>query len=116
MTDDDVADMFLNLLFAGHDTSAHTIARLLAELPRQPQVWERLVEEQATVSALLREAGCWRISSFTATGFDCSMLHPGLLQRQRRSRFISAEPYSEAIERHTVHVPFTGTSQQGMKV
>ena len=36
MSDDEVADMLLDLLFAGHDTSAHGLARLIAELPRHP--------------------------------------------------------------------------------
>ena len=49
MSDDDVADMLVNLLFAGHDTSAHTLTRLLAELPRHPEVWDRLKREQAEV-------------------------------------------------------------------
>ena len=49
MSDDDVADMLVNLLFAGHDTSAHTLTRLLAELPRHPEVWDRLKREQAGV-------------------------------------------------------------------
>ncbi|CAK0785282.1 hypothetical protein CVIRNUC_008488 [Coccomyxa viridis] len=51
MSDDDVADMLVNLLFAGHDTSAHTLTRLLAELPRHPEVWDRLKREQAEVVA-----------------------------------------------------------------
>jgi len=50
MTMDDMADTFITLLFAGHDTTAHTIARMLAELPRHPGVWDRLVKEQAAVS------------------------------------------------------------------
>ena len=49
MSDDDVADMLVSLLFAGHDTSAHTLTRLLAELPRHPGVWDRLKREQARV-------------------------------------------------------------------
>ena len=50
LTLDDMADTFINLLFAGHDTTAHTIARLLAELPRHPDVWDRLSQEQTAVS------------------------------------------------------------------
>ena len=45
-----MADTFINLLFAGHDTTAHTIARLLAELPRHPDIWDRLSKEQTAVS------------------------------------------------------------------
>ena len=52
MTIEDMADTFINLLFAGHDTSAHTIARMLAELPCQPHVWEQLKKEQDAVSIL----------------------------------------------------------------
>ena len=55
MTMDDMADTFINLLFAGHDTTAHTIARMLAELPRHPDVWDRLVKEQAAVIPLSDE-------------------------------------------------------------
>ena len=49
MSDNEVADMLVSLLFAGHDTSAHTLTRLLAELPRHPDVWDRLKREQARV-------------------------------------------------------------------
>jgi cytochrome P450 len=42
-------DLFLTLLFAGHDTSASTIMRLFSEIPRHPDVWEKLVEEQKKV-------------------------------------------------------------------
>ena len=52
MTIEEMADTFINLLFAGHDTSAHTIARMLAELPRQPHVWEQLKKEEDAVSIL----------------------------------------------------------------
>ena len=52
LTLDDMADNFINLLFAGHDTTAHTIARLLSELPRHPDIWERLSKEQTAVSLL----------------------------------------------------------------
>ena len=52
MTINDMADIFINLLFAGHDMSAHTIAHMLAELPRQPHVWEQLKKEQDAVSTL----------------------------------------------------------------
>ena len=52
MSDNEVADMLVNLLFAGHDTSAHTLTRLLAELPRHPGVWDHLKEEQAAVRTL----------------------------------------------------------------
>lgn len=38
--------MCLTLLFAGHDTSAHTIVRLFSELPRHPAVWARMAAEQ----------------------------------------------------------------------
>ena len=37
------------MLFAGHDTGAHTIMRLFSELPRHRPVWDRLVAEQQQV-------------------------------------------------------------------
>lgn len=52
LTLDDMADTFINLLFAGHDTTAHTLARLLAELPRRPAMRERLAQEQTAVRCL----------------------------------------------------------------
>lgn len=47
-----VQDLCLTLLFAGHDTSAHTIVRLFSELPRHPAVWERMAAEQQQVHLL----------------------------------------------------------------
>lgn len=46
-------DLFLTLLFAGHDTSAATITRLFSELPRHPDVWNRIIAEQQQVSICL---------------------------------------------------------------
>ena len=48
-----VQDMFLSMLFAGHDTGAHTIMRLFSELPRHRHVWDKLVAEQQEVPGLL---------------------------------------------------------------
>ncbi|CAL8471479.1 g11021 [Coccomyxa elongata] len=51
LSEDELKDLFLTLLFAGHDTSAATITRLFSELPRHPDVWNRLVAEQQQVVA-----------------------------------------------------------------
>ena len=37
------------MLFAGHDTGAHTIMRIFSELPRHCHVWDKLVAEQQEV-------------------------------------------------------------------
>jgi len=81
MTMDEMADVFINILFAGHDTTAHTIARALAELPRHPDVWDNLVKEQAAVRSLqdcctcqVHDAACQRHNSS----------HASLLQKRAR--------------------------------
>ena len=58
LTLDDMADTFINLLFAGHDTTAHTLARLLAELPRHPAMRDRLAQEQTAVRCSLTRGSC----------------------------------------------------------
>ena len=56
MGDVAVQDLFLTLIFAGHDTSATAIMRFLSDIPRHPDVWERLVKEQKQVSHPLLQA------------------------------------------------------------
>jgi retinoid hydroxylase len=49
LSDREVRDQVMTLLFAGHDTSTSTIAFLLYELARHPAVLARLLEEQDRV-------------------------------------------------------------------
>lgn len=43
-------DIFLNLVFAGHETTAAVLLTLLRELPRHPDVMARLRAEQEQVA------------------------------------------------------------------
>ncbi len=52
LTDEQVRDEVMTLLFAGHDTTTSTIAFMFYELARHPHVAERIVAEQ---DALLRD-------------------------------------------------------------
>jgi cytochrome P450 len=49
LSDREVRDQVLTLLFAGHDTSTSTVSFLLYELARHPAVLARLLEEQDAV-------------------------------------------------------------------
>lgn len=46
-------DTSLNMLFAGHDTSASAIMLAMRHLKLQPQILQRLRQEQQEVSAML---------------------------------------------------------------
>jgi cytochrome P450 len=50
-TDRDVRDQLMTLMFAGHDTSTSTLAFLMYELARHPEVVQKLQEEQDRVLA-----------------------------------------------------------------
>lgn len=52
LTDEQVRDEVMTLLFAGHDTTTSTVAFMFYELARHPHVAERIVAEQ---DALLRD-------------------------------------------------------------
>ena len=50
LTDDEICDQVLTLMFAGHDTTTSTIAFMMHELARQPHELDRLIAEiDATV-------------------------------------------------------------------
>ena len=49
LSDGEVRDQLMTLLFAGHDTSTSTLSFLMYELARHPQVLARLYEEQDQV-------------------------------------------------------------------
>jgi cytochrome P450 len=49
LSDDEIRDQVMTLLFAGHDTSTSTVTFLLYELARHPDVLARLQEEQERV-------------------------------------------------------------------
>jgi cytochrome P450 len=50
-TDREIRDQLMTLMFAGHDTSTSTVAFMLYELARHPDVVAKLVEEQDRVLA-----------------------------------------------------------------
>ncbi|KAK9829984.1 hypothetical protein WJX72_009029 [[Myrmecia] bisecta] len=54
LTDTQLKDVFLSLMFAGHDTSASTIMCLFNELYKHPEVLQKLRDEQ---SSIRRERG-----------------------------------------------------------
>ncbi|MDQ3730235.1 MAG: cytochrome P450 [Actinomycetota bacterium] len=45
LTDDEIRDQAITLMFAGHDTTTSTVSFLLYELARHPAEWEMLVNE-----------------------------------------------------------------------
>ncbi len=49
LSDEEIRDQLVTLLFAGHDTSASTVAFVLHELARRPNLVDRLREEQERV-------------------------------------------------------------------
>ncbi|KAK9828793.1 hypothetical protein WJX72_002103 [[Myrmecia] bisecta] len=49
MSDAQLQDLFLNLMFAGHDTSAATLLMLFRDLALHPEVMQKLRAEQAQV-------------------------------------------------------------------
>jgi cytochrome P450 len=49
LSDEEIRDQLITLLFAGHDTSSSTVAFALWELARRPELLECLREEQARV-------------------------------------------------------------------
>ncbi|NUP11936.1 MAG: cytochrome P450 [Polyangiaceae bacterium] len=49
LSDEEVRDELMTLMFAGHDTSTSTIAFMLYELARNPHVLARIVDEQDRV-------------------------------------------------------------------
>jgi cytochrome P450 len=51
LSDQEVRDQLMTLLFAGHDTSTSTLSFLMYELARNPHVLRRLYEEQDRVLA-----------------------------------------------------------------
>jgi cytochrome P450 len=51
LSDEEVRDQLMTLLFAGHDTSTSTVTFLLYELARHPHVLARLYDEQDRVLA-----------------------------------------------------------------
>lgn len=55
MEDHVIMDMMFTLLFAGHDTSAATLAGLLYVLTKHPEVVEKLGEEHAMLATTYRE-------------------------------------------------------------
>jgi cytochrome P450 len=48
-TDKEIRDQVMTLMFAGHDTAASTLAFMMYELARHPEVREKLYEEQDRV-------------------------------------------------------------------
>jgi cytochrome P450 len=57
LTDAQCEDQILVLLFAGHDTSSTTLARILWRLALNPAAWEELKREQAAAAAAEAAAG-----------------------------------------------------------
>ncbi len=51
LSDDEIRDQLVTLLFAGHDTTSSTVAFALHELTRRPDLLERLRDERADVLA-----------------------------------------------------------------
>src|SRR4030095_9232005 len=49
LSDQEIRDQLMTLLFAGHDTSTSTLSFLMYELSRHPEVTARLYEEQDRV-------------------------------------------------------------------
>lgn len=56
MTTSDLADELLTMLAAGHETTATTLAWMVERLRRHPDLWDRLIEENAAGEDALRRA------------------------------------------------------------
>lgn len=65
----DLLNDFLTITFAGHDTTAHTLAFTFAEISRHPDVQEKLFEEARRI------LGPPPIDPATVTGEKLSRLH-----------------------------------------
>jgi hypothetical protein len=56
LSDSEIADQLKDIVAAGHETTANTLAWAIERLRRHPEVWRRLVEEAGGEGKELREA------------------------------------------------------------
>jgi cytochrome P450 len=56
LSDEEIADQLKDIVAAGHETTANTLAWAIERLRRHPDVWRRLVEEARGEGKELREA------------------------------------------------------------
>ncbi|NEQ71913.1 MAG: cytochrome P450 [Okeania sp. SIO2C9] len=76
MTDQEIRDELITLLFAGHDTTANALAWALYWIHKQPQVYQKLMEELETMETDADPMTIFRLPYLTAVCQETLRIYP----------------------------------------
>ena len=76
MTDEELRDELLTMLFAGHETTATALAWALYQIHRQPEVRSRLLHELENTGGTLQPLDMARLPYLTAVGQETLRMYP----------------------------------------
>ncbi len=90
MTDQEIRDELMTLLFAGHETTATALAWAVYWVHKQPQVYQKLMEELATLETDADPMTIFRLPYLTAVCQETLRIYPVVILTFPRRLILSA--------------------------